>query len=291
VSRRLFGCVRPSIRLRQAQRCWISSKRCRSSLWGNVKPSSCTMLSACRSMRSQISSVCRPAPSRHVCHGEERPLPDALASILKEVEPSVDEIATGLHRLVREAAERSRAPDPDVILRRGRRGRRRRGIGVGLAVLTLSALVVVGGAQLRPRPSTTAPPAAAPSTAVTPSTLEGPGEQPWSRSAAAAWLRKALAKAGSRPPGSTGSALVGRINRVGFHAWTTDGSLIPKALAAEGYSVRARVNGVAVYSDGVRVAWAVQGLTVWAEPTASADLLGHMTVVQRLVDATKVVPY
>jgi hypothetical protein len=78
---------------------------------------------------------------------------------------------------------------------------------------------------------------------------------------------------------------------VGFHAWTTDGSLTPKALAAEGYSVRTRVNGVAVYSDGVRVAWAVQGLTVWTEPTASADLLGHMTVVQRLVDATKVVPY
>jgi hypothetical protein len=248
------------------------------------------MLSACRSMRSQISSVCRPAPSRHVCHGEERPLPDALASILKEVESSVDEIATGLHRLVREAAERSRAPDPDVILRRGRRGRRRRGIGVGLAVLTLSALVVVGGAQLRPRPLTTEPPAAAPSTAVTPSTLEGPGEQPWSRSAAAAWLRKVLAKAGSRPPGTTGSALVGRINKVGFNAWTTDGSLTRQALAAEGYSMRTRVNGVAVYSDGVRVAWSVQDLTVWAEPTASGDLLDHMTVIRRLVDATKDVP-
>jgi hypothetical protein len=209
----------------------------------------------------------------------------------------VDEIATGLHRVVREAAERSRAPDPDVILRRGRRGRRRRGIGAGLAVLTLSTLVVVGGAQLRPRPSTTAPPAAvpstavAPSTAVTPSTLEGPGEQQWSTSAAAAWLRKVLSKAGSGPPGSTGSALVGRINRVGFHAWTTDGSLTRQALAKEGYSVRTRVNGVAVYSDAVRVAWAVQGLTVWAEPTGSGNLLDHMGVVGRLVDATKEVPY
>lgn len=203
----------------------------------------------------------------------------------------MDEIAAGLHRLVGEAAERSRAPDPDVILRRGRWGRRRRGIGVGLAVLTLSALAFVGAAQLRPRPSTIAPPAAAPSTAVTPSTLEAPGEQPWSRSAAAAWLRKALAKARSRPPGSTGSALVGRIGKVGFNAWTTDGSPTPQTLANEGYSVRTRVSGVAVYSDGVRVAWAVQGLTVWAEPTTSGDLLAHMTVIERLVDATKDVPY
>jgi hypothetical protein len=214
-----------------------------------------------------------------------------LASILQEVESSVDEIATGLHRVAREAAERSRAPDPDAILRRGRRGRRRRGIGAGLAVLTLAALVSVGAAQLRPRPSTTAPPAAAPSTAATPSTVEGSGEQPWSKSAAAAWLRKVLARAGSRPPGSTGSALVGRIDRVGFHAWTTDGSLAPRALANEGYSLRARVNGVAVYGDNVRVAWAVQGLTIWAEPTASGDLLDHTGIIQRLVGATKDVPY
>lgn len=203
----------------------------------------------------------------------------------------MDEIATGLHRVAREAAERSRAPDPDIILRRGRRGRRRRGIGVGLAVLTLSTLVFVGGAQLRPRPSTMAPPAAAPSTAVTPSTLEGSGEQPWSRSAAAAWLRKVLSKAGSRSPGSTGSALVGRIDRVGFHFWTTDGSVTPQALASEGYSVRTRVAGVVVYGDTVRVAWAVQGLTIWAEPTTSGDLLDHMSIIQRLVGATKDVPY
>jgi hypothetical protein len=48
---------------------------------------------------------------------------------------------------------------------------------------------------------------------------------------------------------------------------------------------------VAVYGDDVRVAWAVQGLTVWAEPTASGDLLRHMSVVERLVHATKDVPY
>jgi len=78
---------------------------------------------------------------------------------------------------------------------------------------------------------------------------------------------------------------------VGFYAWTTDGSLTPQALAKEGYSVRTRVNGVAVYSDTVRVAWAVQGLTIWAEPTTSGDLLDHMGVVERLVDATKDVPY
>jgi hypothetical protein len=126
---------------------------------------------------------------------------------------------------------------------------------------------------------------------VTPSTLEESGEQPWSRSPAAAWLREVLVKAGSRPPGSTGSALVGRINRVGFHAWTTDGSLTPRALAREGYSLRTRVNGVAVYSDSVRVVWAVQSLTVWAEPTASGDLLDDMSVIKRLVDATKDVPY
>jgi hypothetical protein len=214
-----------------------------------------------------------------------------LASNSKEVESSVDEIAAGLHRLAREAAERSRAPDPDAILRRGRRWRRRRAGGAGLAVLALATLVVLGGVQLRPRPSATAPPAAAPSTAVTPSTLGGPGEQPWSRSAAAAWLRRVLARAGSRAPGSTGSSLVGRIDGVGFHAWTTSGPLTRRALASEGYSVRTRVRGVAVYGDDVRVAWAVQGLTVWAEPTASGDLLRHMSVVERLVHATKDVPY
>jgi hypothetical protein len=214
-----------------------------------------------------------------------------LASILQEVGSSVDEIETGLHRVAREAAERSRAPDPDAILRRGRRGRWRRGAGAGLAVLTLAALVLVGAGQLRPRPSATAPPAAAVSTAVTPSTLAGPEEQPWSRSPAAAWLRKVLARAGSRPPGSTGSALVGRIDRVGFHVWTTDGKIAPRALADEGYSLRTRVNGVAVYGDDVRVAWVAQGFTVWAEPTASGDLLDHRSVVERLVDATRRVPY
>ena len=84
---------------------------------------------------------------------------------------------------------------------------------------------------------------------------------------------------------------MGRIDRVGFHAWTTDGSLAPRALANEGYSLRARVNGVAVYGDNVRVAWAVHGLTIWAEPTASGDLLGHTGIIRRLVGATKDVPY
>jgi hypothetical protein len=48
---------------------------------------------------------------------------------------------------------------------------------------------------------------------------------------------------------------------------------------------------LAAYGDNVRVAWAVQGLTVWAEPTASGDLLRHLSIAERLVDATRSVPY
>lgn len=84
---------------------------------------------------------------------------------------------------------------------------------------------------------------------------------------------------------------MGRIDNVGFYAWTTDGVVARQRLAAEGYSLRARVKGIAVYGDTVRVAWAVQGHTVWAEPTASGDLLDHPRVVERTVEATKVVPF
>jgi hypothetical protein len=60
--------------------------------------------------------------------------------------------------------------------------------------------------------------------------------------------------------------------------------------APEAWVRRVALN-LAAYGDNVRVAWAVQGLTVWAEPTASGDLLRQMSIAERLVDATRSVPY
>jgi hypothetical protein len=108
------------------------------------------------------------------------------------------------------------------------------------------------------------------------------------RSAEAAWLHEAVRAAGYRVAGCTGSAWMVTAGRARFTAWTTAG--------AGGSSDRtyARLGGVAIRTDGTRLAWPAQGLTVWLAPGdtdhAATGALPGRTALAWLAVATRRLP-
>ncbi|MBI4259395.1 MAG: hypothetical protein HY658_02405 [Actinobacteria bacterium] len=121
------------------------------------------------------------------------------------------------------------------------------------------------------------------------------GTGPWSDNECPwpAWSRAVLEKAGYRVTGDTGSALVARSNGAGIYFWAfppEDARPLPEALSDEGYRVLTTVDGVEVFTDGIRAAWAVQGLWVWVEG-GPVDRLPGVDAVEPLVRASLAVDY
>ncbi|MGH2722726.1 MAG: hypothetical protein ACRDI0_00395 [Actinomycetota bacterium] len=120
---------------------------------------------------------------------------------------------------------------------------------------------------------------------------------PWSHPACPepAWVRLVLRSAGYRVTGDTGSALVGGAQGHGFYIWATEADELPtqpfdEAIASEGYRLDRAVEGVLVFTDGVRAVWTVQGLHVWVEG-GPVDTLPPPEVIAELVRATIAVDY
>jgi hypothetical protein len=85
---------------------------------------------------------------------------------------------------------------------------------------------------------------------------EAPGE--WARTRTATWLQRAATLAGFSVTRCTGSAwIVSR--RTSFYLWTSPAP--PSA-----HPVVDQLAGEPVYGGDVRIAWRVQGLSVWLEP-------------------------
>jgi hypothetical protein len=112
-----------------------------------------------------------------------------------------------------------------------------------------------------------------------------PGD--WPHTKDAAWLARALTRAGLGAFGCTGSAFVvdlGGDNSTGqIYVWTTDGppSMYPGA--------KVRMAGVIVRHDRVRGVWRAKGRNVWVE-TASTRALLPARRWARIVRATLATP-
>jgi hypothetical protein len=96
-----------------------------------------------------------------------------------------------------------------------------------------------------------------------------PGD--WPHTKDAAWLARALTRAGLGSFGCTGSAFLadlGGANSTGqIYVWTTRGS------AFEHPSARSRISGVIVRHDSVRGLWRAKGRIVWVQTASSRPLL------------------
>jgi hypothetical protein len=101
-------------------------------------------------------------------------------------------------------------------------------------------------------------------------TCSSPGD--WPHTPAAAWLARALDRAGLGSFGCTGSAFVvdlGGDNSTGqIYLWATPGEG-----PLEYPAPRTRVAGVVVRRDGVRGVWRARGRDVWVQTASNRPLL------------------
>jgi hypothetical protein len=97
-----------------------------------------------------------------------------------------------------------------------------------------------------------------------------PGD--WPHTKDAAWLARALTRAGLGSFGCTGSAFVvdlGGENSTGqVYVWTSRGASAPEAPRAH-----TRIAGVLVRYDQLRGVWRARGRNVWVETASSRPLL------------------
>jgi hypothetical protein len=112
-----------------------------------------------------------------------------------------------------------------------------------------------------------------------------PGD--WPHTKDAAWLARALTRAGLGSFGCTGSAFVvdlGGENSAGqIYVWTTEGP------SSEYPGAHMRIAGVVVRHDRVRGVWRAKGRNVWVETASTRPLLpGHRWA--RIVRATLTTP-
>jgi hypothetical protein len=105
-------------------------------------------------------------------------------------------------------------------------------------------------------------------------TCELPGA--WPHTADAAWLVRALTRAGFDSFGCTGSAFVVDLGGDAFtgqiYVWSTRGVFAKQPRS------RIRVAGVVVHRDGVRGVWRARGRNVWVQAAGSSM---HLVPVRR----------
>jgi hypothetical protein len=109
----------------------------------------------------------------------------------------------------------------------------------------------------------------------------------------AVWVFQVLDRAGLFHWGNTGTAIQagpqdpkldpGRK----FDLWTTRGGPLPPP----GFHQAAVVDGIAVYSDGTRLLWRVQGLNVWVRAEQQRSALPRGAMLTKLVRASRAVRF
>jgi hypothetical protein len=117
-----------------------------------------------------------------------------------------------------------------------------------------------------------------------------PGD--WPHTKDAAWLARALTRAGLGSFGCTGSAFIvdlgGPTSTGQIYVWTTHGSRVNTAALARSHRA-SRIRGVVVRYDHLRGLWPAKGRNVWVM-TASHRLLLPLQRWSRIVRATLVTP-
>jgi hypothetical protein len=104
------------------------------------------------------------------------------------------------------------------------------------------------------------------------STVECSSPGAWPHTKDAAWLARALTRAGHGSFGCTGSAFVVDLGGPGFtgqiYVWANRGQPASEPLRA-----RTRIAGVVVRHDRVRGVWRAKGRNVWVQTASSRPLL------------------
>jgi hypothetical protein len=72
-----------------------------------------------------------------------------------------------------------------------------------------------------------------------------------------------------------------------FDLWTNRGGPPPPP----GFHQAAVVDGIAVYGDGTRLVWGVQGLNVWVQVEQQRSALPRGAMIAKLVRASRAVPF
>jgi hypothetical protein len=144
---------------------------------------------------------------------------------------------------------------------------------------SLRAAVVTSLGSFRPEPATIPP--------------SEQCRRQWVFCPEAAWAFRVLNRAGLFHWGSTDSAIQagpedpkldpGRK----FNLWTTRGGPPPPP----GFHQAAVVDGIAVYGDGTRLVWRVQGLNVWVQAEQQRSALPRGAMLAKLVRASRAVPF
>jgi hypothetical protein len=167
-------------------------------------------------------------------------------------------------------------------------------------VIAVGAGVMWAAQELQPENLNA--PRSGPQPAITPETTESPdpvlcNRGPWSEHCPEAdWARKVLEEAGFELTGDTGSALVANTDAADLYFWAFERvkEQRPRAqsLREEGYRLFREIDGIAVYSDGVRLTWESWGLLVWVDggPTSALNDLSEQDI-QSLVRASERVAY
>jgi hypothetical protein len=118
---------------------------------------------------------------------------------------------------------------------------------------------------------------------------------PWTVCPQAKWVRRVVARAGYRVVGDTGSALVAAGRGRSFYIHATglgaSGERLGRARRDEGYSLLFRIDGVAVYGDGVRETWVASGFSFWVSAGPRGDAVAPRAAeLASLVRASRAIP-
>jgi hypothetical protein len=103
------------------------------------------------------------------------------------------------------------------------------------------------------------------------------------------WSRAVAEAAGYKIVENTGSAWVARGRGRSFYIWAVE-SIAAARLTNEGFRILRRVNGVPIYTDGLRVAWRTRSATFWIEAGPTEESLApRPSELGSLVRASKTV--
>lgn len=149
------------------------------------------------------------------------------------------------------------------------------GVSIGAVVIAATVDAVLSGMSSPQRRDT--PPGTISQASDVSITIEdpiAPGGDPCTRPAEC-WSREVALEAGYRIAGSTGSAWIVKGGGRSFYFWATSRASDSHrgGLHREGYRVVRRIGDVAIFTDGLNLAWRVRRATVWiqAGPTEDSD--------------------
>jgi len=165
---------------------------------------------------------------------------------------------------------------------------------MAILVLLFTAACGLGNGRLDTEPRATG---LTPSEVVRRKCLTDQWPGPWTMCPQAQWVRRVVIKAGYRVVDETGSALVAAGRGRSFYIQATEITLrgktdksLDRMRKIEGYSLLARIDGVALYGDGVRETWVANGFAFWVSEGPRGDSIAPKPAeLASLIHASKTV--